>query len=41
MATDIKRSIMEKDLMAYKEKVFKEMEEHNKKKIEQVLGLLK
>ena len=38
---DLGRSSMQKDLLDYKQKVIQEMEEHNKKKIEKVLDLIK
>ena len=41
VAKDIQRSSMQKDLLDYKQKVIQEMEEHNRKKIEKVLGLIK
>ena len=41
VAKDIERSSMQKDLLDYKQKVFREMEEHNRKKIEKVLDFIK
>ena len=41
VAKDIERSSMQKDLLDFKQKVFKEMEELNRKKIEKVLDFIK
>ena len=41
VAKDIERSSMQKGLLVYKEKVIQEMEEHNRKKIEKVLDILR
>ena len=41
VAKDVEKSLMQRNLLVYKEKVIQEMEEHNKKKIEKVLDTLK
>ena len=41
VAKDVERSTMQKDLLDYKQKVFKEIEEHNRKKIDQVNDFIK
>ena len=41
IAKDIERSSMQKNYLDFKQKVIQEMEEHNKKKIEKVLDILK
>ena len=41
VAKDIQRSSIQKNLFDFKQKVFKEMEEHSRKKIERVLDFIK